>query len=111
MQQGRSAHIAGGVQLLAPILRGAAANAGGQPPNQQLLYDAGLATWELTFHRPAVQLMPQSGAVQACQPVDPEAVPCAERLAPALCNFLASWKLGCLCSGMGSMRSSASDGR
>lgn len=53
--------IAGGVQLLAPILRGAAANAGGQPPNQQLLYDAGLATWELTFHRPAVQLMPQSG--------------------------------------------------
>lgn len=53
--------IAGGVQLLAPVLRGAEASAGGQPPNQQLLYNAGLATWELTFHQPAAQLMPQSG--------------------------------------------------
>lgn len=75
------------MQLLAPILRGAAANAGGQPPNQQLLYDAGLATWELTFHRPAVQLMPQSGAGQDCGPCQSNVyklVPCAlERLAPA----------------------------
>lgn len=53
---------AGGVQLLAPILEGAATTGMAAPPNQQLLYDAGVATWELTFHEPAVKLMPPCGA-------------------------------------------------
>mmetsp|Transcript_19153 Transcript_19153/g.57841 ORF Transcript_19153/g.57841 Transcript_19153/m.57841 type:complete len:476 (+) Transcript_19153:322-1749(+) len=52
---------AGGVQLLAPILEGAATTGMAAPPNQQLLYDAGVATWELTFHEPAVKLMPPCG--------------------------------------------------
>ena len=77
------------MQLLAPILRGAAANSGGQPPNQQLLYDTGLATWELTFHRPAVQLMPQSGMGWERRP--PDAVLCAKHLAPAGCDVAANW--------------------
>ena len=61
-QQSVTSHglFAGGVQLLAPILRGAAANSGGQPPNQQLLYDAGVAAWELTYHPPAAQQMQQA---------------------------------------------------
>ena len=53
---------AGGVQLLAPILKGGATSGlGAAPPNQQLLYDAGVAAWELTFHPPATKLMPGCG--------------------------------------------------
>ena len=48
---------AGGVQLLAPLLRGAS----GATPNQQLLYDAGLAAWQLTFYQPAAQIMGTTG--------------------------------------------------
>jgi len=64
------------VQLLAPILKGAAASSGGQPPNQQLLYDAGLATWQLSFHQPAAQLMPSAGKRTQSPPVSPSSCNC-----------------------------------
>lgn len=47
----------GGVQLLAPLLRGASAAS----PNQQLLYDAGLAAWQLTFYHSAAEIMGTTG--------------------------------------------------
>lgn len=52
---------AGGVQLLAPLLRGAS----GPSPNQQLLYDAGLAAWQLTFYQPAAEIMGTTGEPHA----------------------------------------------
>ena len=55
---------AGGVQLLPPLMKGAVTAPGGQQANQQLLYDAGLSAWQLTFHPPAVQLMPNCGACE-----------------------------------------------
>ena len=51
------APFAGGVALLAPLLRGAGAPAA----NQQVLYDAGLAVWQLTYYRPAAEIMGTTG--------------------------------------------------
>jgi len=48
----------GGVALLAPLLR----NAGAPAANQQVLYDAGLGVWQLTFYRPAAEIMRTTGA-------------------------------------------------
>lgn len=54
---------ASGASLLAPLLRGAGAAASGAsslsapPPSAQLLYEAGLCVWQLTFYPPAVQAM------------------------------------------------------
>ena len=56
--EGRRAPSAGGVALLAPLLRGAGAPAA----NQQVLYDAGLAAWQLTYYRPAAEIMGTTGA-------------------------------------------------
>ncbi len=44
--------------LLAPLLR----NAGAPAANQQVLYDAGLGVWQLTFYRPAAEIMGTTGA-------------------------------------------------
>jgi len=46
------------VALLAPLLR----NAGAPAANQQVLYDAGLGVWQLTFYRPAAEIMGTTGA-------------------------------------------------
>ncbi|KAL3157490.1 hypothetical protein ABBQ32_011954 [Trebouxia sp. C0010 RCD-2024] len=53
--------VSGSVQLLAPLLR---SNASATAPNQQLLYEAGMCVWQLTFYEPAAQAMGSSGVVQ-----------------------------------------------
>lgn len=53
--------VPGSVQLLAPLLRSSSQNAA---PNQQLLYEAGLCVWQLTFYEPAAEAMGSSGVVQ-----------------------------------------------
>lgn len=53
--------VSGSVQLLAPLLR---SNASAAAPNQQLLYEAGMCVWQLTFYEPAAQAMGSSGVVQ-----------------------------------------------
>ena len=53
---------ASGASLLAPLLRSATSGSGGQPvaPSHQLLYEAGLCAWQLTFYKPAAQAMASS---------------------------------------------------
>ena len=53
---------ASGASLLAPLLRSATTGSGGQPvaPSHQLLYEAGLCAWQLTFYKPAAQAMASS---------------------------------------------------
>lgn len=52
----------GGVQMLAPLLeRGVTSGSSASLPNQQLLYDTGMCTWELSYHPPAAKLMPSCG--------------------------------------------------
>lgn len=53
--------VSGSVHLLAPLLRSNAAQAA---PNQQLLYEAGMCVWQLTFYEPAAEAMGSSGVVQ-----------------------------------------------
>ena len=53
--------VPGSVQLLAPLLR---SNASSTAPNQQLLYEAGMCVWQLTFYEPAAEAMGSSGVVQ-----------------------------------------------
>ena len=53
---------AGGVALLAPLLRGAGAPAA----NQQVLYGTGLGVWQLTYYRPAAEIMGTTGAHAGC---------------------------------------------
>ena len=53
--------VPGSVQLLAPLLRSSTQSAA---PNQQLLYEAGLCVWQLTFYEPAAEAMGSSGVVQ-----------------------------------------------
>ena len=53
--------VSGSVQLLAPLLRSNAAQAA---TNQQLLYEAGMCVWQLTFYEPAAEAMGSSGVVQ-----------------------------------------------
>ena len=53
--------VSGSVQLLAPLLR---SNASSAAPNQQLLYEAGMCVWQLTFYEPAAEAMGSSGVVQ-----------------------------------------------
>ncbi|BDA44912.1 V-type proton ATPase subunit H [Coccomyxa sp. Obi] len=49
---------ASGASLLAPLLRGGAGSSSAQPPpSHQLLYEAGLCVWQLTFYPPALQAM------------------------------------------------------
>lgn len=48
----------GGVALLTPLLRGAAG-----PHNMQMLYEAALCVWLLTFHPPALTAMARGGTV------------------------------------------------
>ncbi|KAK9908193.1 hypothetical protein WJX75_004047 [Coccomyxa subellipsoidea] len=51
---------ASGASLLAPLLRGAAgagSSSGQPPPSAQLLYEAGLCVWQLTFYPAAAQAM------------------------------------------------------
>ena len=50
-----------GVQLLAPLLRQSSQSG---PSNQQLLYEAGLCVWQLTFLPEAASVMGSSGIVQ-----------------------------------------------
>ncbi|KAK9845988.1 hypothetical protein WJX81_007801 [Elliptochloris bilobata] len=50
----------GGVALLAPLLRAGAAGGPGAP-SSQLLYEAGLAVWQLSFYQPAAAAMGQAG--------------------------------------------------
>lgn len=53
---------AGGAALLSPLLKGSVAH--GQPaPSHQLLYEAGLCVWQLTFYPPAAQAMAGVGIV------------------------------------------------
>ena len=49
------------MQLLAPLLRSSTQSSA---PNQQLLYEAGLCVWQLTFYEPAAEAMGSSGVVQ-----------------------------------------------
>ena len=57
---------ASGASLLAPLLRSAApsgsagAAQAAQAPSSQLLYEAGLCAWQLTFYPPAAQAMASS---------------------------------------------------
>ena len=53
---------ASGASLLAPLLRSASSGSGGQyvAPSHQLLYEAGLCAWQLTFYKPAAQAMASS---------------------------------------------------
>jgi len=53
---------ASGASLLAPLLRSATSGSGAaQPaPSHQLLYEAGLCAWQLTFYHPAAQAMASS---------------------------------------------------
>ena len=53
---------ASGPSLLAPLLRSATSGSGAaQPaPSHQLLYEAGLCAWQLTFYHPAAQAMASS---------------------------------------------------
>ncbi|EIE21667.1 vacuolar ATP synthase subunit H [Coccomyxa subellipsoidea C-169] len=57
---------ASGASLLAPLLRGAAgagSSSGQPPPSAQLLYEAGLCVWQLTFYAPASQAMASASIV------------------------------------------------
>lgn len=52
----------GGVQMLGPLLEaGVTSGSSASLPNQQLLYDTGMCTWQLTFHPAAAKLMPNCG--------------------------------------------------
>ena len=53
--------VPGSVQLLAPLLRSSTQSSA---PNQQLLYEAGMCVWQLTFYEPAAEAMGSSGVVQ-----------------------------------------------
>ena len=53
-------HRAGGVQLLAPL---AALPTGGGQLDIQLLYEATLAVWQLSYYRPAADLLASSAVV------------------------------------------------
>ncbi len=50
---------ASGASLLAPLLRGGTGSSSSAqtPPSHQLLYEAGLCVWQLTFYSPALQAM------------------------------------------------------
>lgn len=52
----------GGVALLAPLLRAGAAGGPGAP-SSQLLYEAGLAIWQLSFYQPAAAAMGSAGVL------------------------------------------------
>ena len=52
----------GGVALLAPLLRAGAAGGPGAP-GSQLLYEAGLALWQLSFYQPAAAAMGSAGVL------------------------------------------------
>ncbi|KAK9811416.1 hypothetical protein WJX72_003647 [[Myrmecia] bisecta] len=54
-------HRAGGVQLLAPLLRQSAA--AGPATSPQLLYEAGLCAWQLSYYPPAAEVMATAGLV------------------------------------------------
>jgi V-type H+-transporting ATPase subunit H len=59
---------AGGPALLAPLLKGASGGSSSsaqQAPSHQLLYEAGLCAWQLTFYPPAAQAMVGVGIVPA----------------------------------------------
>lgn len=49
----------GGVPLLAPLLR----LQGIPSPNPQMVYDAGVCVWNLTYHAPAAHLMHNAGII------------------------------------------------
>ena len=53
---------ASGASLLAPLLRSATSGSGAAQaaPSHQLLYEAGLCAWQLTFYHPAAQAMASS---------------------------------------------------
>ena len=53
-------HRAGGIQLLAPLIR---AGATASPPNNQLLYEVGLCAWQLSYYQPAAEAMGPTGIV------------------------------------------------
>lgn len=52
----------GGVALLAPLLRAGSAGGPGAP-GSQLLYEAGLALWQLSFYQPAAAAMGSAGVL------------------------------------------------
>ena len=72
--------VSGSVQLLAPLLR---SNASAAAPNQQLLYEAGMCVWQLTFYEPAAQAMGSSGVVQGL--VDMARSATKEKVIPQVC--------------------------
>lgn len=83
---------AGGVGLLSPLLKGS--SAGGQPPpSHQLLYEAGLCVWQLTFYPAAAQAMAGASIVPSL--VDLARHASKEKVllpshSPAHCAFLAA---------------------
>ncbi len=80
--------VSGSVQLLAPLLR---SNASAAAPNQQLLYEAGMCVWQLTFYEPAAEAMGSSGVVQGL--VDMARQATKEKVRQRLHVFLLATKL------------------
>jgi V-type H+-transporting ATPase subunit H len=87
---------ASGASLLAPLLRGAAgagSSSGQPPPSAQLLYEAGLCVWQLTFYPAAAQAMAGASIVPSL--VDLARHASKEKVllpshSPAHCAFLAA---------------------
>jgi hypothetical protein len=55
-------HRAGGPALLAPFV---AMPSNGSPLNIQLLYEAALCVWQLSFYKPAAEALSGAGAARA----------------------------------------------
>ena len=79
-----------GVQLLAPLLRQSSQSG---PSNQQLLYEAGLCVWQLTFLPEATSVMGSSGIVQGLVEMARSAQKEKVRLPAA---FAVAWPAICL---------------
>lgn len=54
----------GGVQLLSPLLRSC-----NSPTNSQILYEICLCLWQLSYHKPAAEVMASSGRLARLAPV------------------------------------------